>query len=60
METESTETKKKEVFFLKSRGIQGLVGAALVLGIVGIVVVLSKFNDIRSGRLPFIWRRRLR
>lgn len=45
---------------LRQRGIQGLTGAAIVLGSLLLIVSLSKFNEMRHHRLPLMWRKRLR
>lgn len=44
----------------RRRELQGVAGASIVLGVLLVIVTLSKLNEARHHRLPFMWRKRLR
>lgn len=48
----------RTVYPLKKRGKQGIISACIVLAIVLLIIILSKFNDIRQYRVPYLWKRR--
>lgn len=46
-------------WILKKRSRQGLIGAGVIFSIFVITVLLSKFNEIRHHRVPFIWKKKI-
>lgn len=53
-------TTEDAILPLKRKGTQGLIAAGSVLGLLFIIVMLSKLNELRHHRLPFLWRGRLK
>lgn len=45
---------------LKQTSKQGLLAAGSVLGFLLVIILLSKVNDVRHHRLPFLWKGRLK
>lgn len=47
-------------FFLKSQGMRGIIVAVSVVGVAFIIIVLSKLNEIRLHKVPYVWRGKLK
>jgi hypothetical protein len=45
---------------LKKHGIRGIIVAASVTAVVVLIILISKWNDVRQQRVPSIWKGRLR
>jgi ABC-type lipoprotein release transport system permease subunit len=57
---EKTNAVEDVILPLKRKGAQGLIAAGSVLGVLVLIVILSKMNEIRHHRLPVMWRGRLK
>ena len=47
-------------FLLKSHGLRGIIVAAVIVGLLFIIILISKLNDVRLQRVPAVWRNRLK
>lgn len=51
---------KEKNFLLKRHGLRGVIVAFVVVGVALVIILISKYNDIRLQRIPMIWRNRIK
>ena len=47
-------------FLLQKHGYRGIIVAACVLTVAFLVIIISRWNEVRQQKVPMIWRNRLK
>lgn len=55
-----TECDPQKNVLMKRNGIRGIIIAVVVTGVAFLIILISKWNEIRQQRIPFVWRNRLK
>lgn len=60
LENNNPQVENQQNILNKRNGIRGVIVAVVVVGVAFLIILVSKWNEIRQQRVPFVWRNRIK